>query len=239
MDLNFKDKIVLVTGGTRGIGKKIAQMFNFLEAKVYITGTKPNKEINEDINFIKANFSTKKGINEFLETLTSIKKIDICINNAGINIIKDLSNVTADDYDKINNVNLKAPYLISKCVCEKMKKTGGKIVNISSIWGVISKEKRSLYSSTKTALIGMTRSMAIEQGPNNILINCVSPGFTKTELTEQSLTEKEKKELESQIPLGKFAQVSDITNLVLFLCSDLNKYITGQNIVIDGGFTIK
>jgi 3-oxoacyl-[acyl-carrier protein] reductase len=238
MDWNFKDKIALVTGGTRGIGKEIAKTLNNLGATVYITGTKESNT-PKDIELIISDFSTEEGIKLFIKKLDDIGEIDILINNAGINIIKELSNVTLDDFNVINNVNLKAPYFAVKYVCNKMKGKGAKIVNISSIWGHISKEKRSLYSSTKTALLGMTRSMAIEFGPHNIIINCVSPGFTNTELTNQSLSKNEKNDLTSEIPLGRFAEVNDIAELVTFLVSDSNKYITGQNIIIDGGFTIK
>ena len=114
--------------------------------------------------------------------------------------------------------------------------SSGKIVNISSIWGVKSKKYRSLYSTVKTGIIGMTKSTSIEMAPN-ILVNSVSPGFTNTELTKESLTKEESNEISKQIPLNRFAETNEIANLVIFLCSDLNTYITGQNIIIDGGFT--
>jgi len=120
-----------------------------------------------------------------------------------------------------------------------MKEQGfGRIVNIASVWSEISKANRSLYTTSKTGLIGFTRAVAAEYASSNILINSVSPGFTNTELTEQSLSSDEIIQLSKQIPAERFAEPFEIAKVVLFLCSDLNTYITGQNIVIDGGFTI-
>jgi 3-oxoacyl-[acyl-carrier protein] reductase len=114
----------------------------------------------------------------------------------------------------------------------------GRVVNIASIWSQITKPERTLYSSSKTGLLGFTRATAVEHAPWNILVNAVSPGFTSTELTRQSLSEDEMKMLSTQIPLQRFAVPDEIAMTVLFLCSDLNNYITGQNITIDGGYTL-
>ena len=119
-----------------------------------------------------------------------------------------------------------------------LEKQWGRIINIASIWGVITKEKRSLYTSTKSALIGLTRTLAVELSASNILVNTVSPGFTETELTKTSLSQTERAALESNIPIGRFAQPNEIAQVVLFLASNSNTYLTGQNIVTDGGFTI-
>lgn len=229
---------VLVTGGTRGIGRAIAEQFIQNGDEVIITGTGPNPKIY-GLEYIRVDFSNKYSVKSFIDELEGVH-VDILINNAGINIIKPISEVTDDDYDNLMDVNLKAPYMLCRAVANSIKSRGyshGRIVNIASIFGVVSKEKRSLYSSSKSALIGLTKSLAIELGPDEILVNCVSPGFTDTELTKKSLTEKEIKELESQIPLGRFAGVDEIARVVFFLCHD-NSYITGQNIVVDGGFTI-
>lgn len=230
---------VLVTGGTRGIGRAIAEQFAQNGDEVIITGTGPNPRI-DGFEYIRADFSNKYSVKNFLDELEGVQ-IDILINNAGINIIKPIDEVNDDDYDKIMDVNLKVPYMLCKAAARSIKSRGyshGRIVNIASIFGVVSKEKRSLYSASKSALIGLTKSLAIELGPDEILVNCVSPGFTDTELTRKSLTEKEMEELESQVPLGRFADVEEIARVVFFLCHD-NSYITGQNIVVDGGFTAK
>ena len=165
--------------------------------------------------------------------------IDICINNAGINIIKPYAEYSADAYQRLMNINLKAPFSITQQLIPGMKKRGfGRIVNIASIWSEISKPGRALYTTSKTGLVGFTRSLAVEHAPSNILVNVVSPGFTRTELTEESLSADEIKTLSEQIPVQRFAEPNEIAQTVLFLCSDLNTYITGQNIVVDGGFTL-
>ena len=134
-------------------------------------------------------------------------------------------------------VNVSAPFLISEAVSKLMvKHRYGRIVNISSIFGVITKAKRLNYSITKNALLGMTKTYGIELAKHNILTNAVSPGFTKTDLTKNILGEQGMKELESNIPIGKLADTTDISKVVLFLASEVNSYITSQNIIVDGGF---
>ena len=243
MNLNFSDKTVLITGGTRGIGKAIAEAFDSAGTRLVISGTKPEQinELNEtylDRRYICSDFSQKDSRNDFLKTIEELN-IDICINCAGTNIIKENVDCTEEDYDFLHDLNLKAPFFISQTVSKGMiKKSWGRIINIASIWGVITKEKRSLYTSTKTALTGLTRTLAVELASHNILVNTVSPGFTETELTKTSLSEEARSEIASKIPMGRFAQPEEMAKTVLFLASEENTYLTGQNIVIDGGFTI-
>jgi len=244
--IDLSGKTALITGATRGIGKAIADDFIKAGAKVILTGTK-NSEIdllnseneNEAIMWVKADFSSQYGIATFIDNLKSLGSIDICVNNAGINIIKPYTEYSSDEYQRLLCINLTAPFSIVQQLIPNMKKRGfGRIVNIASIWSQISKPGRSLYTTSKTGLIGLTRSMAVEFASANILVNAISPGFTKTELTEQSLSKNEMKQLSDQIPIRRFAEPHEIANTALFLCSDLNSYITGQNIAMDGGFTI-
>ena len=226
MKINFQDKVILVTGSTRGIGNQIADDFESLGGNVMRFGT-------DDVDFL--NFDST---NSFINSLSNLDTIDICVNNAGINRINYLEDISIEDYDEILRVNLYAPFLVSQAVSKVMKKNKyGRIINVSSIWGTKTKEQRTSYTTSKAGLIGMTKTMSVELAKYNILVNSVSPGFTSTELTKSILSEGDIKQLSEQVPLGRFASVDEISKVVLFLCSDLNTYINGQDIKIDGGFT--
>jgi 3-oxoacyl-[acyl-carrier protein] reductase len=171
--------------------------------------------------------------------LHDLPTIDICINCAGINVIGDLHTISEETYDDIMQINVKAPFLISQYVSGYMKSGyTGKIVNISSIWGEKTISKRLCYTTSKAALIGMTKTLAVELAKYNILVNTVSPGFTDTDLTRSILSKSAINELIEKVPLQRMASPDEIANTVLFLSSDLNSYITGQNIIIDGGFSV-
>ena len=246
INIDLLGKTALITGATRGIGKAIADAFMDSGANLMLTGTKFDEieqmnaeEKSSKVQWLKADFSSSVGIASFIKQLKSTDAIDICVNNAGINIIKPYAEYSADEYQRLMSINLTAPFSITQQLIPDMKKRGfGRIVNIASIWSKISKPGRSLYTTSKTGLVGLTRSLAVEHAAANILVNAVSPGFTRTELTAQSLSADEMKSLSEQIPVGRFAEPNEIAQTVLFLCSEMNTYITGQNIVIDGGFTI-
>jgi 3-oxoacyl-[acyl-carrier protein] reductase len=177
-------------------------------------------------------------VQQFLYAVNKLDKVDVLINNAGVNKIKTISEISEEDWDWINAVNLKGPFLLSRNVSEKMKQQeSGKIINIASIFSVVSKEKRAAYSSTKWGLIGFTKAVALDLAPFNVLVNAVSPGFVDTALTRRIIGPKNIKKLVETIPQKRLANTDEIANVVLFLCSDLNTYITGQNIIVDGGFT--
>jgi 3-oxoacyl-[acyl-carrier protein] reductase len=243
MKIDFSCKKVLVTGATRGIGKVIADDLYSLGADVILTGT--DRKVIDELNARKedrkeyfcVDFSDVQSTNTFIASLEKHEKIDVCINNAGINRIDAFEDTKEKDFDDMVAVNLKGPYMVSRSVCKKMKERGyGRIVNISSIWGVISKEKRSIYSSTKFGLIGLTKTLSNEMAKYGVLVNAVSPGFVLTDLTRSTLTEEEMDELAKQVPAGRLAVPEDISRAVLFLASELNTYITGKNLIVDGGF---
>ena len=245
VSIDLKDKVALITGGTRGIGKSIVDVFMKAGASVLVTGTKKDeidrlniKKDSDRIHYLYLDFSLEESVNEFVNKILPNHNINILINNAGINKIDLNINTTNDDYDLLNNVNLKGPYILSREVSKRMKENGfGRIVNITSIWSVISRPGRTLYSLTKWGIVGLTKTLSTELAQENILVNSVAPGFTKTELTESTNTLEELNTIKSLIPVRRFADPIEIANLVLFLSSDLNTYITGQNIVIDGGYT--
>jgi 3-oxoacyl-[acyl-carrier protein] reductase len=245
VSIDLKDKVALITGGTRGIGKSIVDVFMKAGASVLVTGTKKDeidrlniKKDSDRIHYLYLDFSLEESVNEFVNKILPNHNINILINNAGINKIDLNINTTNDDYDLLNNVNLKGPYILSREVSKKMKENGfGRIVNITSIWSIISRPGRTLYSLTKWGIVGLTKTLSTELADKNILVNSVAPGFTKTELTDSTNTLEELNTIKSLIPVRRFADPIEIANLVLFLSSDLNTYITGQNIVIDGGYT--
>jgi 3-oxoacyl-[acyl-carrier protein] reductase len=155
-----------------------------------------------------------------------------------VNKIESVTEISLDDWDWINAVNLRGPFLLTQAASENMKKQkSGKIINIASIYGVVSKENRAAYSSTKWGLIGFTKAVALDLASFNVQVNAVSPGFVDTNLTRRILGPENLKQLSETIPQGRLAQPEEIAKVVLFLCSEQNTYITGQNIVVDGGFT--
>lgn len=245
MNLDFTNKTVIVTGGTRGIGASLANAFCLTGAKVLVTGTKNEDDVNLDIlnhknnvHYHQLDLLSDESVQQFLYAVNKLDKVDVLINNAGVNKIKTISEISEEDWDWINAVNLKGPFLLSRNVSEKMKQQeSGKIINIASIFSVVSKEKRAAYSSTKWGLIGFTKAVALDLAPFNVLVNAVSPGFVDTALTRRIIGPKNIKKLVETIPQKRLANTDEIANVVLFLCSDLNTYITGQNIIVDGGFT--
>jgi 3-oxoacyl-[acyl-carrier protein] reductase len=243
--IDLSGKIALITGGTRGIGKAIADKFLDAGASVILTGTKIDEierlnsgNTSERIKYLQADFSNHISTSEFLATLQTFDKIDILINNAGVNKISLNTETTLEDYVFLNDVNLKAPYLLCREISKLMKTNGyGRIVNITSIWSAITRSGRSLYTATKWGIVGLTKTLSVELAPYGILVNSVGPGFTLTELTATTNTPQEIEKIAEIIPMKRFAQPVEIANLVLFLSSGLNSYLTGQNIIIDGGYT--
>lgn len=239
MNIEFKDQVVLVTGGTRGIGKQIADDFSELGANLLITGTKPKEqnEIDTNVRYYCVDFSNKESSVKFFSEISKLNRIDVCINNAGINRINFIDETLVEDWNDIVSVNLEAPFMITREISKIMKKNRyGRIINISSIFGIVSKEKRSIYSVTKFGLRGLTVSTSNELAKYNILVNAVSPGFVLTDLTKRMLSEEEIEELSSQVPIKRFAMPDEISRVVMFLSSKCNTYLTGQNILVDGGF---
>ena len=244
MELNFSNKTILITGATRGIGKSIADLLITCGANVLLTGTNKVQisKLNtlfknkSRINYLHLDFLDEESKINFYDKISKISKIDVCVNNAGINFVEDF--IESSKFEKISKVNIQGPYELLKIVGSKMIKNNyGRIINIASIWSVSTKKGRSLYTMSKNALVGLTKALSIEWATHNVLVNAVSPGFTLTELTKSTNTSKELEEIKKNIPIGRLANPDEIANLVGYLSSDKNTYLTGQNIIIDGGFT--
>ena len=234
---NFSSKTVFISGATRGIGQAISIALKSQGAKVIGSGTSANKSLECLDEYIQVDFSDVNQIYSCADRLRLIKP-DILINNAGINVIAPFCEVVPEDFLRIQQVNVFAPFSLCQAVIPGMREKGwGRIVNISSIWGKISKEFRASYSASKLALDGMTLALAAECSAENILANCVAPGFTDTELTRGILDSNQINRLQMGIPLKRMANVDEIASFVVWLASPENTYITGQNIAVDGGFS--
>ena len=218
-------KKVLITGGSRGIGFEIMSLYIEKGYDVFA----PNRS--------ELDLSDLKSVDLFLENKKNIT-YDIIINNAGINDINYIENVSNNELYAMMEVNLLSPVKLLRAFVPKMKEQNfGRIVNIGSIWGIVGKPGRSIYSATKHGINGVTQTLAVELAPYNILINTVCPGYTLTELTEKNNSEDEIKSISQSIPIGRMAKPEEIARAVYFLGNEDNTYITGQQIAVDGGYT--
>jgi len=219
-------KTVFLTGAGRGIGKAI---YDELKRKNYKVIAPKREEL--DLN-------NNSSINNYLKAHKDLK-IDILINNAGINIPTWIDELTDVNISQHIQVNLISPIkLISSFTSHMKKSQWGRIINISSIFGIVARGKQTMYSATKHGINGVTKALALELGPYSILVNSICPGFTNTDLVKRNPPEKNAL-IAKDIPLGRFAEPKEIAKLVIFLISNENSYINGQNIVIDGGFTCR
>lgn len=239
--INFKNKKILVTGATGGIGKALVQKFVSLEGNVLATGTKTEKldalkKEFPSINVLKFDISDHSKIEEFIENVSSqLVGLDILVNNAGINMDNLSLRMKDDEWKKVIDLNLGSTFFLCKYGIKKMLKNKyGRIVNITSIVGHTGNLGQSNYAASKAAIIGMSKSLAIEYAKKNITINCVSPGFIQSKMTE-GIVESIKVMLTSRIPMAKLGKGEDVANTVAFLSSDAASYITGETIHVNGG----
>lgn len=235
--IDLTGRTAVVTGATRGIGAAIAATLEQAGATVIRTATK-SAGAGASGRHLAVDFSDEGSTRAFLDELRA-SRIDILINNAGVNRIQQIAEAHQSDYDWMSAINLRAPFLCAQAVAPGMMQRGwGRIVNISSIWGSITKPGRSFYTMTKHGLVGLTKTLAVELAASGVLVNAVSPGFTRTELTDSTLAPADQAVIAAQVPARRFAEPSEMAQVVLFLSSELNTYLTGQNVTVDGGFTI-
>ena len=239
--MNLKNKKVLITGATGGIGNCLVEKFNNLGALVFATGTNEEK-----LEKLKKNFSNiyvekfkldeHNKIEKFIDTVDKkLEGLDVLVNNAGITMDNLSIRLTEENWKKVLDINLTSCFLMCKYVIKKMlKKKYGKIINITSIVGHTGNLGQSNYAASKAGIIAFSKSLALEYARKNININCVSPGFIKTEMTDK-IQEDFKKILISKIPSGDLGTGEDVSNCVAFLASDMAKYVNGETLHVNGG----
>lgn len=229
-------KTVLVTGASRGIGAAIAAKFKQEGYQVYGTSTSGESCDNVDHMFA-LDFTNSESL-DLVAAFFKSRTIDTLVNCAGINNPKPFLDITPQDFNKTLQVNLYAPFILCQMVLPKMAEQGyGRIVNISSIWGKISRPNVAAYSASKFGIDGMTLSLANEYASKGILANCVAPGFIDTEMTRKNLSATRIAELNAITPAARLGTPEEVANTVYFLGSEQNTFISGQNIACDGGFT--
>ena len=240
--IDLKNINIILTGATGGIGSSILEILNNVNANIIASGTNSIKleKLKEKFNkveFKKFDISNHSEIEKFIEECNDFfeNKIDVLINNAGITSDNLAIRMKDEEWNKVININLTSSFLLSKHAIKKMlKNKRGKIINITSVVGHTGNIGQSNYAASKSGLIGMSKSLAQEYGKKNININCISPGFIKSEMTDK-ISEDYKQILQSKISLERFGLPEDVANAVVFLSSNLSNYITGETIHVNGG----
>ena len=240
--IDLKNKNIIITGASGGIGYSIVEKLNNLGVNILATGTKIEKLENlkkkfENIKILQFDISKSDQIEDFIENATKELggSLDCLINNAGITQDNLAIRMSFEEWKKVIDINLNSVFLMSKFAIKKMlKNKSGKIVNITSVVGHTGNVGQANYTASKAGIVAMSKSLAIEYAKKNININCISPGFIKTQMTDK-LDEKFKDAIISKIPSGRLGEADDIANAVLFLCSNQSSYINGETLHVNGG----
>ena len=240
--MNLENKKIIITGATGGIGNSIVKRLSDAGAKILATGTRLEKleELKskfKNTDILKFDISKGDEIEEFIEIATKQLGggLDCLINNAGITQDNLAIRMNIDEWKKVIDINLTSTFLLSKFAVKKMLKNKyGKIINITSVVGHTGNLGQANYTASKAGIVAMSKSLAIEYAKKNININCISPGFIKTEMTDK-IEEKFKEAIISKIPSSRLGEPEDVANAVLFLASDQSNYINGETIHVNGG----
>lgn len=246
----LQNQVAVVTGGNAGIGKAI--VFKLVEegAKVAILGTNAETgastvaEVKQaypssQVNFYTVNVAQTSAVEEVIKKIIEdFGQIDILVNNAGVTADQLLMKMSEEDWDRVLSVNLKSCYNTCRAIVRPMMKAKkGKIINISSVVGLIGNPGQTNYAASKAGMIGFSKALAKELASRNILVNCIAPGFIKTKMTD-ALSDNQKEAILKEIPLGRLGDVNEIANAVWFLASPLSSYMTGQVLTVDGGMVM-
>ncbi len=242
---DLTNKTALVTGASGGIGKAIAQTLHAQGATVAISGTRKEKldeiadELGERVHVTPCNLSDKDAVSALVgQAEEAMGKLDILINNAGITKDNLFMRMKDEEWDDVIAVNLTASFILMRSALRGMMRArSGRIVNISSISGIIGNPGQPNYAASKAGLIGMSKSLAREVAPRGITVNCIAPGFIATPMTDE-LNEKQVEQIAQAIPSGTFGEPQDIASAVLYLASEEAKYMTGQTLHINGGMVM-
>ena len=245
-DLN--GKVALVTGGNKGLGKAMARGFAESGADVVIA-SRHESELKVALDeilagtgrrgaYFVADMAVREDVKKLARSaLERMGKVDILVNNAGMNAPQAIDEITDETWDKVVEVNLNSVMCLTRNIVPQMKsRRWGRVVDISSVLGQVSKEKRNAYSATKSALMGLARASALDLGPYNVTVNCIAPGPFLTDMPMSILSDAEKQVFAERTALGRWAQPRELVGPVLMLCSEAGGYITGQTIFVDGGW---
>ena len=239
--IDFKNKKILITGATGGIGGSLVKKFVSLGGTVLGTGTKADKldlikKNHPTVKTKKFNISEHLAIEEFIDSAAEeLGGLDIIVNNAGVNADNLSLRMKDEEWKKVIDINLTSTFLLSKYAIKRMLKNKfGRVVNVTSIVGHTGNLGQANYSASKAGIIGMSKSLAIEYAKKNITVNCVSPGFIVSDMT-MNIAEKVKLFLTSRIPMGKLGTGEDVSNCVAFLSSESASYVTGETMHVNGG----
>jgi len=245
---NLTGKVALVTGGSRGLGKAMAQGLAQAGADI-ILASRNEKELRASLEeilketwrkgrIVVADLSRREEAGRLAQAaLEQMGRVDILVNNAGTNKPQAIDAITDQTWDEVVEINLSSVMALTRALVPQMKaRRWGRIIHISSIMGFLSKEGRNVYSATKSALLGLARASALDLGPHGITVNCIAPGPFLTELPGSLLSDEEKKAFAERTALGRWGEPRELVGPVLLLASEAGSYITGQTLVVDGGY---
>jgi NAD(P)-dependent dehydrogenase (short-subunit alcohol dehydrogenase family) len=244
-------RTALITGGNKGLGKAMARALAEAGADIVIA-SRQEAELKSALDeilagtgrkgcYFVADVSKRDEVRKLGQAaIQKMGKIDILVNNAGMNAPQAIDQITDDTWDRVLEVNLSSCMALTRELTPGMKeRRWGRVVHISSIMSVVSKEKRNVYSATKAALNGMTMASALDLGPYNVTVNCIAPGPFLTDMPMSVLSDAEKKAFADRTAMGRWARPQELAGPILLLCSDAGSYITGHVLVVDGGYTAR